>query len=55
MTDGVRQRPGGEFLWSGVEVGSENMRAGKRIFCGIMAGILMMMEPMSGYARRRNQ
>ena len=25
------------------------MRAGKRIICGIMAGILMMMEPMSGY------
>ena len=36
-------------MWSGVEVRSGNMRAGKRIICGIMAGILMMMEPMSGY------
>lgn len=49
MPDGVLQCPGGEFLWSGVEVRSGNMRAGKRIICGIMAGILMMMEPMSGY------
>ena len=30
------------------------MRAGKRIFCGIMAGILVMMGPVNGYAGTGN-
>ena len=30
------------------------MRAGKRIFCGIMAGILVMMGPVNGYAGAGN-
>lgn len=30
------------------------MRAGKRIFCGIMAGILVMMRPVNGYAGTGN-
>ena len=29
------------------------MRVGKRIICGIMAGILFMMEPVSGYGMMR--
>ena len=29
------------------------MRVGKRSICGIMAGILFMMEPVSGYGMMR--
>lgn len=29
------------------------MRVGKRIICGIMAGILFMVEPVSGYGMMR--
>ena len=50
---GIKWRPGGEILWNSRQVGSRNMRVGKRSICGIMAGILFMMEPVSGYGMMR--
>ena len=50
---GIKWRPGGEILWNSRQVGSRNMRVGKRIICGIMAGILFMVEPVSGYGMMR--
>ena len=38
---GIKWRPGGEILWNSRQVGSRNMRVGKRSICGIMAGILV--------------
>ena len=46
---GIKWRPGEEILWNSRQVRSRNMRVGKRSICGIMAGILFMMEPVSGY------
>ena len=50
---GIKWRPGGEILWNSRQVGSRNMRVGKRSICGIMVGILFMMEPVSGYGMMR--
>ena len=41
---GIKWRPGGEILWNSRQVGSRNMRVGKRSICGIMAGILFIMD-----------
>ena len=50
---GIKWRPGEEILWNSRQVRSRNMRVGKRSICGIMAGILFMMEPVSGYGMMR--